>query len=404
MQGDASSTEPQCLICLDPLFDHPVCALGCCGHCYHGSCFQEWLGRGKSECPQCKKVTSSSDLRFLEVEIGEVENTSLEEVRKWMGLTPAQRAELRQDLAEKSQEVTGQLDKAVADFEELQGLVSERKKRRRELEKELPEKERAVEELEADLARVQESQVQLQLHVEEEDHKQRAALPIRPCRANDPELKTEHRRLKSLRTEDRLKQLHEALTQALEQEHEALVEARERIAATQLLEAELDEQQRKLDKLKEGSRFRTPPQAMPASSMQAAQRAAQSTAMTAALQGAALIAKAGGAGADAVHVQAPDSEATPSAIAAASLLAAAGAPRTGGAATKSTATTVLQYEASDDALYSRPLMRKKTSHQLGALLSASSASKHSMAALLGGGKASAPARTSGSMRTLLSER
>lgn len=475
---EASYAEPQCSICIDNLFEHPVCALRC-GHCYHASCFEEWRIKAKNECPQCK-AKADGELRILKFATREdCDQTSLEDVRRLMNFSSAERVDMLQKLEEQVLEVSGQLDKARLDEAELWENARHRKQRRKDLEKELPVQEQEITDVQAELAKMQESVAQLQLHVDEETQRQRVSLPVPLARDGDTDLAEERRRLRGVRREERLKQLHEALVNALAQEQETLAEVRERAAESKRWEAESAEMRRKVAKLKQDLQERRAVDAKQASARRlrsqgshasltssasaasdsmihsilaletdgaAASAAAQlkrarsggdgqpqeaSTArgtVAAALAAAAaaegplgaasmagrssaptaLVASASGAASVAGHDRPPAAHAVAvtgaSGVLGHSSNAAAMAQlsSTSDLATKPPKPALLPQQAADDSLYSRPLMRKRTAN-LGALFSGSSTSC-SVAALPGGSTAPVAGKTTGSLRTLLSER
>lgn len=459
---DMSYVEPQCSICIDSLFDHPVCALPC-GHCYHGSCFEEWRVKAKNECPQCK-ANAGTGLRILQFTVKpDCDQTSLEDVRRLVDCSPTDRANRLLELEAQLVEVSGQLEKARQDEAELWDNARHSKQRRKDLQLEMPVQDKEIIEVQAELTHLMESVAKLQLHVDEETQKQRESLPVPLAREGDDDLAEERRRLRGVRREERLKQLHEALVNALNQEQETLAEQRGRAAERRRWEAESDELRRKASKLKQDLQERRAQEAKQVSARRVRKQVSQASITSSTSHGAhstvansismfeadgtapsatassfsraadgsdgrlleESVARASsgtssacatGSTASGAAASAGRSEAVKALAAAAAKAHNSGVGSVGftNAATSSLSLEVDRVatpaktspppprEATDDSLYSRPLMRKKTAN-LGALFSGTSAPRN-VASLLGGSSAPVEGTKAGLLRTLLSER
>lgn len=239
--ADSYEDSASCLICLHSLLSSPVCALKC-GHVYHGSCLQDWLRVGKGDCPTCKAISHSHELRMLDFTLVEVESRSVTEVRELQGASAEERAVMREKLLREEEDAAASMKAVKDEVAKNQHAVRDCKRARKELEQQRPETEKQLEELRAVVVRASERSAELQARTDAMVARQQRKLPTPKCREDDADLNDERRKLRGLRQDARAKQVHEALCSARRQEAESGDLWRERESALQ----KMDEDRREL--------------------------------------------------------------------------------------------------------------------------------------------------------------
>lgn len=217
---DSAQEAARCQICHDPLLSQACCALKC-GHVYHSSCFQQWLLRGKGECPNCRAITQSHELRILSFDVVEVQHHSQQEVRLLREASDEHRAALVADLAERERELNEGAAQADEDLAREKQAASSTKKVR----KGIAEKCDAFESLlRAELPALQQvlhQCQQLQQEIDSQEAQQHKKLPVSQSKADDDDVKLECKILRSTHPIDRAKQLHQSLLSTRKTEAEA---------------------------------------------------------------------------------------------------------------------------------------------------------------------------------------
>lgn len=234
----------QCLICQDNLLELPACALRC-GHVYHATCCHEWLEKGKGECPQCKQKAHIEDLRLLDFEVAKVQPQSLQEVRRLQSASAEEREQLRQELQAEAGEVLARVQEAAAELERQQQDAQERKRARRELEQQRPREEAELNRLGSEKEHKLLMNASLGAQVDHQNSRQRQSRSRTWSQSSeivnedDPDAREERRKLRTMRPDDRARQLHGAVVSAREQEAETIRISLARETALQALEEEL---------------------------------------------------------------------------------------------------------------------------------------------------------------------
>mmetsp|Transcript_18097 Transcript_18097/g.35526 ORF Transcript_18097/g.35526 Transcript_18097/m.35526 type:complete len:374 (-) Transcript_18097:110-1231(-) len=243
MEDTLPDSGPQCSICLQELLPQAACALRC-GHVFHASCCQEWINKGNSNCPQCKKTARIEQLRILEFEVAEVP-WALDDVQRLQQASAEEREQLHQKLTAELAEIKTELHQASEELEGHRDAASESKRARRELESKVPHIEAELKELRAEKESKVLSNASLCAQVDSQNNRQRQSRnriwsqSRGVIHEDDPDAREEKRKLRTMRPSDRARQLHDAVVSARQQEVEINRIALERERALQELDEEL---------------------------------------------------------------------------------------------------------------------------------------------------------------------
>lgn len=249
MEDTLPDSGPQCSICLQELLPQAACALRC-GHVFHASCCQEWIDKGNSNCPQCKKTARVEHLRILEFEVAEVP-WALDDVQRLQQASTEEREQIHQKLTVELEQIKTKLRRASEDLEGYRDAAHESKRARRELELNVPHIEAELKDLRA----AQESKVltnaSLCAQVDSHNNRQRQSRtriwsqPKGVINEDDLDAREERRKLRTMRPGDRARQLHDAFVFFRQQEVEITRVALEREQSLK----ELDDQLVKITRL-----------------------------------------------------------------------------------------------------------------------------------------------------------
>jgi len=228
----------QCAVCMGELLSQQVCFLRC-GHVYHTSCCEQWFDQGKSECPLCKKPCRRDQLRNLDFEMAEVPMYALAELGKLRKMSTEERGRVRQEALASQEESRRAIAASKAERDVLKNRAIDHKRKRHELEAELDRTEAEKVDLHEELYALIKINSDLQASVDTQ--RQNEKLPFAPSSRDDSDVKEERKKLRLMRPEDRLLQLHQALLAARQLLNESTATTREREASLQTVERAIAE-------------------------------------------------------------------------------------------------------------------------------------------------------------------
>jgi len=238
-----TDSGPQCSICLQELLLQSACALRC-GHVFHASCCEEWINKGNSNCPQCKKTARIEQLRILEFEVAEVP-WALDDIQRLQRSSVEERGQIHEQLTAELDDIKSKLRQACEELEGHRDAAHESKRARRELESKVPRVEAELKELRAEKETKILNNASLGAQVDSQNNRQRQSRnriwsqSRGVIHEDDPDAREEKRKLRMMRPSDRARQLHDAVVSARRQEVEINKVALEQERALKELEEEL---------------------------------------------------------------------------------------------------------------------------------------------------------------------
>eukprot|EP00933_Yihiella_yeosuensis_P006432 TRINITY_DN111128_c0_g1_i1.p1 TRINITY_DN111128_c0_g1~~TRINITY_DN111128_c0_g1_i1.p1 ORF type:complete len:391 (-),score=90.84 TRINITY_DN111128_c0_g1_i1:188-1360(-) len=247
--GDDGQDSAQCLICHESVLSSPAAAL-VCGHVYHAHCISVWLSSSRSECPQCKKVTTPNQLRHLDLEVVEICPGSLQEAHRLMAVTSTERQQLTEDLMHKGSALKAALNETHSRAAEQRAEAESCKRQRREKAQGWSAKEEEHILLTNQAAREQAETAEMQSYLDKELHRQFRKLPIARAQQDDKDVREERRKLRSMNPSERARMIHEACYSAREQDAEARQQALAQKEDADAEEAELRKVKLQISKLR----------------------------------------------------------------------------------------------------------------------------------------------------------
>jgi len=199
-----------CLICHEELLSQEACALSC-GHVYHTLCFHQWHATGKANCPQCKKNANVDQLRVCEFEVAVVTAERSEKMQALQALPASELSHRRLDADNRQTGLRGQANAIAAKIEEVGNAASEVRRQRKEMLKEARERKEEI--IQHNLGRELQAGkcVEVKNSMDKNQQKYQMKLPVPQAKEGDVDVESERRKLKSSRTIDRAKHLHESL-------------------------------------------------------------------------------------------------------------------------------------------------------------------------------------------------
>lgn len=169
-------------------------------------------------------------MRRLDFEVVQLFPESLEQVRSLVGISSQDRQKLLEELLSELASFESEVQRLKMSCMQLERDAQDSKRLRRAEEKQLPQRQTELSALKQRAAQARLDCAQLQAHLDKEEQRHYRKLPVPTAKDEDPDLREERRKLRSVSTNERARALHEALVSARQQELDALNLAKDAVA------------------------------------------------------------------------------------------------------------------------------------------------------------------------------